>query len=105
MSDGWSHGEKKLARHVFEEALRAELSEVMAEFRSRAASIAEPDDMWQLEDYLREKRMGIDRKYDYRYSQLIWVFGNLLREGRIQEAQLAGLSAEKLDSIRRIAAF
>ncbi|ROZ75375.1 hypothetical protein [Ramlibacter sp. WS9] len=105
MSDGWSHGEKKLARRVFEEALGAELSEVMAEFRARAASIAEPDDMWQLEDYLREKRIGIERKYDYRYSQLIWVFGNLLREGRIQEAQLTGLSEEKLDSIRRIATF
>jgi hypothetical protein len=61
--------------------------------------------MWALEGYLREKRTGIDRKYDYRYSQLIVVFGHLLREGRIQEAQLAGLSEEKLVEIRRIATF
>jgi hypothetical protein len=101
----WSESEKKLARRVFETALRAELSEVVADFQARAASVAAPDDMWALEDYLREKRDSIDRKYDYRYSQLIVVFGHLLREGRIQEAQLAGLSEEKLNDIRRIAAY
>jgi hypothetical protein len=105
MSDGWSNSEKKLARHVFDTALQAELAEVIAEFQARAASVVEPDDMWQLEDYLRKKRIGIERKYDYRYSQLIFVFGNLLREDRIQEAQLKGLSEEKLSSIQLIATF
>ena len=41
-------------------------------------------------------------KYDYRYSQLILVFSRLLREGRIREEQLAGLSEEKLSYIRRV---
>lgn len=42
----------------------------------------------------------IERKYDYRYSQLPWVVGQLIRQGRIQEAELAGLSEEKLNYIR-----
>ncbi len=105
MNDRWTESEKKLARRVFETALRAELSEVIADFQARAASVAAPDDMWALEGYLREKRICIDRKYDYRYSQLILVFGHLLREGRIQEAQLADLSEDKLVEIRRIATY
>lgn len=101
----WSESEKKLARRVFEAALRAELAEVIGDFQSRAAAVTEPEEMWALEDYLREKRLGIDQKYDYRYSKLIGVFGHLVREGRIKEAQLVGLSEDKLSDIRRIATY
>ena len=34
--------------------------------------------MWALEDFLRTRRVDIDRKYDYRYSQLIFVFAQVL---------------------------
>jgi len=103
--ENWSKSEKKVAHRVFEAALQAELAEIMADFKARAAAAAEPDDMWLIEEYLRNKRREIDRKYDYRYSQLIWVFGILLREGRIQEEQLAGIAEEKLAGIRRMAAL
>ena len=96
----WSHAEKKVARRVFEAALAVELAQVMADFKARAATITGPDDMWDMEQYLREKRRAIDTKYDFRYSRLISVFGRLLYEGRIQEEQLAGLAEEKLVDIR-----
>ena len=101
----WSDSEKKLTRRVFEAALQTELSELISDFKLRAASLTEPEEMWALEDHLRAKRIGVDRKYDYRYSQLIGVFGHLLREGRINEAQLVGLSEDKLNGIRRIATY
>jgi len=103
--DRWSDREKKIARRVFEEAVAEELASGIADFKARAAAVTEPDEMWALETYLRERRREIDRKYDYRYSQLIWVFGQLLREGRIREEQLAGLAEEKLDAIRQFASF
>jgi len=37
------------------------------------------------------------------WSQLISVFGRLIRERRLTEAQLQGLSPDKLEFIRRIA--
>lgn len=77
----------------------------MAEFKARAAAAAKPDDLWSIQEHLDRTRREIDRKYDYRYSQLIVVFGRLLREGRIQEEQLAGLSEEKLAFIQRVASF
>lgn len=101
----WSESEKKLARQVFSAALTAELAEVMTEFKARAAAAQEPDDMWSIEEHLHSKRREIDQKYDYRYSQLLLVFGRLVREGRIQEAQLAGLAEEKLAYIHRIASL
>ena len=101
----WSASEKKIARTVYDEALRAELAEVMAEFKRRAAALEKPADMWAVGEYLDHKGREINRKYDYRYSQLIWIFGLLLREGRIQEAQLTGLAEEKLSSIRLIASL
>jgi Photoprotection regulator fluorescence recovery protein len=99
----WTDREKKIARSVFEGAVAAELASTIADFKARAAAVVEPDDMWTLESYLRERRRNIDQKYDYRYSQLTCVFGRLLREGRIREEQLAGLSEGKLDDIRRVA--
>ena len=98
----WSESEKKLSRRVFEAALTTELAEIMSDFKSRAAQLSTPQDMWDLEDYLVRKRRMIDEKYDYRYSQLIFVFGRLVREGRIQESELNGLSKEKLEYIMRI---
>ena len=106
MSDEkWSDSEKKVARCVFEAARLTELAEIMADFKKRAAAVADLDEMWSIEEYLRDKRCGIDRKYDYRYSQLPMVFGILLREGRIQETQLLGLAEEKLSYIRRVASL
>jgi hypothetical protein len=48
------------------------------------------------------RRRKLNDKYDYRYSQLIWVFARLIREGRIREERLAGVSEEKLSYIRRM---
>src|SRR5438876_12427899 len=55
--------------------------------------------------YLTERRKEIDRKYDYRYSQLTHVFGRLLYEGRLGEEELGGLGEDKLKSIRSFAKF
>jgi hypothetical protein len=101
----WSEGEKKLARRVFEEALSAELAELIVDFKAKAAAVVRPDDMWSIGELLHRRRREIDEKYDYRYSQLLAVFGRLVRDGRIQDAQLAGMSEEKLSYIRRIASL
>jgi hypothetical protein len=101
----WSESEKKLARQVFQAAVSAELQETIADFKRRASAVSSPEEMWDLEDYLRTRRTDIDRKYDYRYSQLIFVFGHLLREKRIRETDLAGLADDKLEEIRRVASF
>ncbi len=73
--------------------------------RKMAAAINEPSDIWELHDYLTEKRNETDRKYDYRYSVLLSVFGLLMSEGWIKQEDLVGLSDEKLQEIRRIAEF
>lgn len=98
----WSESEKKLSRRVFEAALEAELSEILAEFKSKAAAAATAEAMWALEEYLAQKRREVDGKYDYRYSQLLFVFGRLVREGRLHEEQLSGFAPEKLSYIQRM---
>jgi hypothetical protein len=101
----WSGAEKKAARQVFDAALQAELSEMLSEFRARAARAVTPEDMWLIADHLAVQRREIELKYDYRYSQLLFVFGRLVREKRIQEAELEALSEEKLLFIQRIASL
>jgi len=61
------------------------------------------DDIWELHDFLTEKRKEIDEKYDYRYSVLILVFGRLLREGWIELDNLEGLDEDKITKIKNIA--
>jgi len=58
-----------------------------------------------LEHYLTQRRKEIDRKYDYRYSELTHVFGRLLRESRLSEEELRGLREDKLKAIRSFAKF
>ena len=101
----WSDSEKKVARRVFESALQQELAEIISVFKDKTAHAKEPDDMWAVENWLSRQRREIDAKYDFRYSQIIFIFGNLLRENRITEEQLAGLGDDKLSFITHVAAL
>ena len=101
----WSRPEKAIARKVFDAALKRELQDVMREAKQMANQIEEPADLWDLEHYLTERRKEINRKYDYRYSQLTHVFGRLLYEKRLGEEELRGLREDKLKSIRSFAKF
>ena len=101
----WSRSEKALARKAFDAALKRELHEVMQETKQMASQIKEPSDLWDLERYLTERRKEINRKYDYRYSQLTHVLGRLLYEKRLGEEELGGLREDKLKSIRSLAKF
>jgi hypothetical protein len=101
----WSRSEKAIARKAFDAALKPELHEVIQEAKRMASQIQQPSDLWDLEHYLTERRKQIDRKYDYRYSQLTLVFGKLLCESRLGEEELRGLREDKLKSIRSYARF
>ena len=101
----WSQAEKVIARKAFELALEREFASVMDEFNQMMLKVKEAPDLWDIEHYLTERRKGIDRKYDYRYSVLPQVFGCLIRDGRLKEEELQGLGEDKLDYIRQIAAF
>jgi len=90
-----SHRPQSLRR-----ALKRELHEVIQEAKQMASRIQQPSDLWDLEDYLTERREKIDRTYDYRYSQLTLVFGKPLCETRLGEEELRGLREDKLKSIR-----
>ena len=70
-----------------------------------ASQIQQSSDLWDLKHYLTERRKEINRKYDYRYSQLTHIFGKLLYEKRLHEEELRGLREDKLKPIRSIAQF
>jgi len=71
-----SHTEKGIARKAFERALKREFHAVIRTAKEMAAKIEQPADLWDLESYLTKSRREIDRKYDYRYSVLVEVFGS-----------------------------
>ena len=57
--------------------------------------------MWDVEDFLRGQRRVIDQLFDYRYSQLLFVFSLLIHEGHLNEDELSALAEEKIDIVRR----
>ena len=101
----WSRSEKAVARAAFDAALGRELHDVIQKAKQMANEIQQSSDLWDLEHYLTERRKEIERKYDYRYSQLTHVFGRLLHEGRVSEEELRGLREDKLKPIRSFAKF
>jgi len=101
----WSKSEKAIARTAFDAALGRELHEVIQKAKQMAKEIQQSSDLWELEHYLTERHKEIDRKYDYRYSQLTHVLGRLLHESRLSEEELRGLREDKLKPIRSFAKF
>ena len=101
----WSKSEKLIARTAFDAALGRELHEVIQEVKKMASQIQQSSELWDLESYLTQRRKEIDRKYDYRCSELTHVFGKLLHESRLSEEELRGLQEDKLKAIRSCAKF
>ena len=101
----WSRSEKTVARAAFDAALKRELQKTMQEVKQMANQVNEPAALWDLEHYLTQRRKEIDRKYEYKYSQLTHVFGRLLYEQRLREEDLLGLQEDKLKLIRSFATF
>ena len=97
----WPPAEKPIPCQAFDLALRRELDAVIREAKGRAAKVAQPSDLGDLERWLTQRRKHIDRQYDYRYSVLHAVLGNLIREGRLAEQDLRGRTDDKLTLIRR----
>jgi hypothetical protein len=91
----WSKREKQIAHTAFEQALEREAAALVAEVRAKAAAISDLDDLWQLEQFLRNKRRDLEERYDYRYSVLLYVFADLIQAGWLSLDELAGLSDDK----------
>lgn len=101
----WSNAEKKIARRTFEDALEKALAAAVADFKARAAAVSTPLEMWAIGDDLHRQRREIDRMFDYRYSQLTWVFAELIHNGFMDEAALAGLAEPKWADIHHTLSF
>lgn len=99
----WSEEEKDIARRAFDIAYEREVKELANKVREMANSSKTPEDIWELHDFLTEKRKQIDDKYDYRYSILIRVFGRLVREGWVTLDDLKGLEDGKVAKIKYLA--
>lgn len=100
----WSKTEKGIATRAFDAARDREYQVLADEVKAMADALTvDPYDVWKIRDFLKEKSKEFDSKYDYRYSQLIFVFGRLLGEGLLKKEELAGLAEDKVARISEIA--
>ena len=97
----WTADEKKVARRAFDDALARNLSAITAKAKRMMAKVVEPSDLWKLEAYLTESRKTVDHTYQFRYSRLLQVFSDLMRDGWLKEVDLAGLQSRKIVDIKR----
>ena len=99
MYERWSKSEKAAARWAFEKANQREHAALIRQVQKRAKTISNPQDLWQLRDFLNKKLKEMNSKYDYRYSMLTFVFARLLKEGWLEESDLTGLGEDKMAQI------
>ena len=97
----WSPKEKAIARRAFDRVLRQELDAALHTTKRMAAQIRQASELWELEHHLTQLRKEIDRKYEYKYSTLVFLFADLIREGKLNAEELRGLAEDKLHCIRQ----
>ena len=100
--DNWSKSEKGIARQAFDAAYARECEAIENEVRRKLDNLREKNDLWKIHDYLSEQRRHVDRRYDYRYSVLIHVFGALVFENWITIEDLSGLADNKIEAVRNL---
>ena len=96
----WSPKEKAIARRAFDGALHQELDATIQEAKQMATRIEQPDELWELERHLTQRRKEIDARYEFKYSSVLLVLAELVREHRVSLDELYGLSEEKLRCVR-----
>jgi hypothetical protein len=96
---GWAKAERAVAKKAFDIAYEREILTLIQTLRSRLNAISNPEDIWNLHDFLSAKRHEIDGKFDFRDSSLIFVFAGLVKDGLLQLSELEGLNSEKLSKI------
>ncbi len=101
----WSKAEKEVARRAFDSAYERECGAIRAKLQEMTASASQPADIWEIHDYLSDRRRAVDGKYDYRYSVLIMVFSRLIEEGWLTEPDLLGLGADKIEKTGQIVSW
>jgi len=101
----WSKAEKKVARKIFDEAFERENGIIIEKIRELASKANSYEDILAIRKYINSSIKSLNQTYDYRYSQLINVFGLLLATGMISENELNSFSRDKADMIKNIAGF
>jgi hypothetical protein len=95
----WSDTEKKIARKAYDRAFERQCATITEKAKQMLAAASPPRGIWEVHDYLSSERKRVDETYDYRYSVLISVLANLLRQGWLTKADLAGLRPDKIQLI------
>ncbi|MEA3433537.1 MAG: hypothetical protein U9R13_03055 [Campylobacterota bacterium] len=103
MEEKWTKSQKVHARKLFDLALEREYDTLIAEINK--SEIKTRDDVWELYEMLGKKRKELNGKYDYRYSQLIFVFAQLVRGGYLTLEELEPIGEEKLNQIEKMVNF
>jgi hypothetical protein len=101
----WAPTEKKLARIAFDNAFERQCTAITQEARQMLETRTAPSEIFRVQEYLTEQRKSVDGLYDYRYSRLLGVFGRLLSDGWLREADLHGLQPEKIAKVKHEASF
>jgi hypothetical protein len=95
----WSPAEQEVAQEAFNRAYARETAALIHRVRTEAGTIAKLDDLWHLHDFLSARRHELDGKYDYTYSELLFVFARLIKDGWLQIEELKELNRDKLAKI------
>ncbi len=96
----WSKAEKIIAKEAFNNAYQRECNNIIKEIKEY--KLKKPEDIWSLSKMLKEREKEINNIYDYRYSQLTFVFGILIKRGFLSIDELDGFSEDKVEQIKKV---
>ncbi len=91
----WSTTEKEIAAAALKKAYGSEVEALIKSIQQRVSLVTEPEDVWQLHDFLSASRHDIDGKYDNREDSLLYTLSRLVKDGWLEMTELQGLTADK----------
>ena len=96
----WSKAEKIIAKDAFNNAYQRECNNIIKEIKEY--KLEKPENIWSLSEMLKEREKEINNIYDYRYSQLTFAFGILIKRGFLSIDELDGFSDDKIEQIKKV---
>ena len=100
MSHGWSESDKNVVRTALERARKRAEDEALKLLNSQ--QIQNIDDLWKLELKIRDWRREYgDGRFYFSYESVERLLGEFLSRGWTLESDLASLSEERLENIKK----
>lgn len=101
----WTQDELSIARTAFETGKQRSIEALIKTLQDSVESLATPESIWSLHDYLSTERYQYEGRSDFDTSNILFTLADMIKQQLISLENLNGLDQKKLSKVKAMSMF